>query len=76
MIFFKYLNRFFTFLIANILIVAVTSPIHANEDKPPQSITQETLISYPNNPNNLQHEVELVVVIGLEGKEIQLKLEV
>jgi len=40
MIFFKYLNRFFTFLIANILIVAVTSPIHANEDKPPQSITK------------------------------------
>jgi len=41
--------------------------------KPPQSITQENIISYPNNPNNLQHEVELVVVIGLEGKEIQLE---
>tara|TARA_B100000674_G_C37818506_1_gene904630 strand:- start:259 stop:942 length:684 start_codon:yes stop_codon:yes gene_type:complete len=41
--------------------------------KPPQSITQDNIISYPNNPNNLQHEVELVVVIGLEGKQIQLE---
>ena len=39
--------------------------------KPPQSLTQETVISYPDDPYNLQHEVELVVVIGLEGKEIK-----
>ena len=39
MIFFKYRNRFLTFLIANILVIAVGNPIHANDKYLPQSIT-------------------------------------
>ena len=82
----KILNHNNAIPIGKIFCVGRNYPKHAEEmnepverdepfffSKPPQSITQETLISYPNNPNNLQHEVELVVVIGLEGKEIQLK---
>lgn len=70
--------------IGKILCVGRNFPKHAEEmnepierdepfffSKPPQSLTQETVISYPDDPNNLQHEVELVVVIGLEGKEIK-----
>tara|TARA_B100001093_G_C26815439_1_gene1009496 strand:+ start:754 stop:1437 length:684 start_codon:yes stop_codon:yes gene_type:complete len=70
--------------IGKIFCVGRNYPKHAEEmnetvekdepfffSKPPQSLTQETIISYPNNPNNLHHEVELVVIIGLEGKEIQ-----
>ena len=53
----------------------MNEPIERDEpfffSKPPQSLTQETVISYPDDPYNLQHEVELVVVIGLEGKEIK-----
>ena len=53
----------------------MNEPIERDEpfffSKPPQSLTQDTVISYPDDPNNLQHEVELVVVIGLEGKEIK-----
>lgn len=53
----------------------MNEPIERDEpfffSKPPQSLTQETVISYPDDPYNLEHEVELVVVIGLEGKEIK-----
>jgi len=53
----------------------MNEPIERDEpfffSKPPQSLTQETVISYPDDPYNFQHEVELVVVIGLEGKEIK-----
>jgi len=38
--------------------------------KPPQSLTQENKIKYPNNTNKLHYEVELVTLIGSECKNI------
>ena len=39
--------------------------------KPPQSLTQNNKIPFPKNTNNLHHEVELVVLIGSECKQVQ-----
>ena len=39
--------------------------------KPPQSLTQNKKIPFPKNTNNLHHEVELVVLIGSECKQVQ-----
>ena len=39
--------------------------------KPPQSLTQNNKIPFPQNTNNLHHEVELVVLIGSECKQVQ-----
>jgi fumarylpyruvate hydrolase len=38
--------------------------------KPPQSLTQNNKIPFPQNTNNLHHEVELVVLIGSECKQV------
>ena len=38
--------------------------------KPPQSLTQNSKIPFPQNTNNLHHEVELVVLIGSECKQV------
>jgi fumarylpyruvate hydrolase len=38
--------------------------------KPPQSLTQNNNIPFPKNTNNLHHEVELVVLIGSECKQV------
>ena len=38
--------------------------------KPPQSITQSNIISFPTQTNNLHHEVELVVFIGAKCSDI------
>ena len=38
--------------------------------KPPQSLTQNNKIPFPKNTNNLHHEVELVVLIGSECKQV------
>ena len=39
--------------------------------KPPQSLTQNNKIPFPKNTNNLHHEVELVVLIGSECKQVR-----
>ena len=39
--------------------------------KPPQSLTQNNKIPFPKNTNNLHHEVELVVLIGSECRQVQ-----
>jgi len=39
--------------------------------KPPQSLTQNNKIPFPQNTNNLHHEVELVVLIGSECKQVR-----
>ena len=39
--------------------------------KPPQSLTQNNKIPFPQNTNNLHHEVELVVLIGTECKQVR-----
>ena len=39
--------------------------------KPPQSLTQNNNIPFPKNTNNLHHEVELVVLIGSECRQVQ-----
>jgi fumarylpyruvate hydrolase len=41
--------------------------------KPPQALTQKNKISFPNNTNNLHHEVELVVTIASKCKNINPK---
>lgn len=41
--------------------------------KPPQSLTQKKVIEYPSNTCNLQHEIELVIVIGSECANISSK---
>ena len=39
--------------------------------KPPQSLTQNNKIPFPQNTNNLHHEVELVVLIGSECQQVR-----
>jgi len=39
--------------------------------KPPQSITQSNTISFPTQTNNLHHEVELVVFIGVKCNDVK-----
>ena len=39
--------------------------------KPPQSLTQNNKIPFPKNTNNLHHEVELVVLIGSECRQVR-----
>ena len=39
--------------------------------KPPQSLTQKSVIRCPNDTQNLQHEVELVVYIGSKCEAIE-----
>tara|TARA_B100000575_G_C23109062_1_gene640463 strand:- start:1212 stop:1889 length:678 start_codon:yes stop_codon:yes gene_type:complete len=41
--------------------------------KPPQSLTQDALIKYPNDTHNLHHEVELVVYISNKCDDIEPK---
>jgi fumarylpyruvate hydrolase len=54
--------------------VEMTEPIEKIEPffftKPPQSLTQNNNIPFPKNTNNLHHEVELVVLIGSECKQV------